>query len=268
MKKFSKAIKVSLILVTILANIATVSFAAWWGTPGYEWCFSKGITPIMTQNEMNQKVSLDDFYSILLRYLRHKGIYYYHYYDRKVPIIQTRGNVTEMNGTILGMMNDIDNYISRPSLSPNDYRKAITYMEHAEEIIQKQQNLLSRADVKSFNLYLSLAKYKAATLINVASFREQELDKYSNVKFVGILDYGIKPYYGDITRREFLILMFSLLSNQEISDEEKILEQYNDSGVLIGYNNDLMLDKNITYSEIFTFLYRFEAFEFNPVEEE
>jgi hypothetical protein len=56
MKKFSKVIKSIFILAIVFANIATVTFAAWWGTAGYEWCFSKGITSIMTQNEMNQPV--------------------------------------------------------------------------------------------------------------------------------------------------------------------------------------------------------------------
>ena len=61
MKNFSKLVKQILILGIILANIATVTFAAWWGTPGYEWCFSKGITTIMTQKEMTKKVSQADF---------------------------------------------------------------------------------------------------------------------------------------------------------------------------------------------------------------
>ena len=111
---------------------------------------------------------------------------------------------------------------------------------------------------------MSLARYKAAKLIDNTVYRTQEVAKNSNVKFAEILDYGIKPYYGNITRKEFLILMFSLLSDQKIPEED-ILQQYNESGVLIGYNSDLMLQKEITYSEIFTFLYRFEAFDFkNP----
>lgn len=261
MKKFSRAIKTILILVVILANISTVAFAAWWGTPGYEWCFSKGITTIMTQKEMNQVVSQADFYAIILRYLRYKGVE-----PGRIPI-QTEGDTTLLNSALLGMMKDINSYISKESLTPNEYRQVITYMDHAEVIIDRQQSLLSRDNIKSFNLYMSLARYKAVSLINNSIYREQESVKYSNVKFAEILEYGIKPYYGNVTRREFLILMFSLLSDQEIT-EEKIIEQYNESGVLLGYDNDLMLQKEITYSEIFTFLHRFEAFDFNPIEGE
>ena len=104
-------------------------------------------------------------------------------------------------------------------------------------------------------------------LLNDVMFRTQEMANHSNVKYAEILEYGIEPYYGNVTRREFLILMFSLLSEQKLQEQE-ILDQYNESGVLLGYEDDLMLTKDLTYSEMFTFLYRFEIFEFNPVEEE
>ena len=259
MRKFSNRMKVCVMLIVILVNTLTVTFAAWWGTPGYEWCFSKGITTIMTQNEMNQGVSQADFYAIILRYLRYKGV------DPGREPIQTVGDTGNMNSALVGMMRDIDSYISQDSLTPNEYRQVVTYTEHAELMVDKQKDLLNRDDIKAFNLYCSLARYKAASLINNAIFREQEMANYSNIKFAEILDYGVKPYYGEITRREFLILMFSLLSDQAITEEE-ILAQYNESGVLVGYNNDLMLQKEITYSEIFTFLYRFETFDFNPTE--
>ena len=54
-----------------------------------------------------------------------------------------------------------------------------------------------------------------------------------------------------------------------LSDTSKptatIIKSFNDSGVLIGYSDSLWLKKNITYSEMFAFLYRFEAYDFNPV---
>lgn len=261
MKKFSKVVKQILIIGIILANMATVTFAAWWGTPGYEWCFSRGITSIMTQKEMAKSISQADFYSVVLKYLRYKGV------EPGRNAIQTVGDVSTMNSTIIGMMNTIDKYISKDILTALEYRQVLTYINHAEDIVEKQQNLVSRDDVKSFKLYISLAKYKAATLIENASYRQAEISANSNVKYAEILDYGIKPYYGNITRREFLILMFSLLSDRNLSEEE-ILQEYNESGVLVGYNSDLMLQKEITYSEIFTFLYRFEAFDFNPSEGE
>ena len=148
MKNFSKLVKQILILGIILANIATVTFAAWWGTPGYEWCFSKGITTIMTQKEMTKKVSQADFYAIVLKYLRYKGV------EPGRNVMQTVGDVSSMNSTLLGMMNTIDKYVIKDSLTALEYRQVMTYMEHAEEIVEKQQNLISRDDIKAFKWYM------------------------------------------------------------------------------------------------------------------
>ena len=98
-------------------------------------------------------------------------------------------------------------------------------------------------------------------------YRSYVLTNIGPVKYKELIAYNIKPYYGDISRREFLVLMFSLLSEQSVSEDE-ILKQFNESGVLVGYNDDLMLSKNLTYAEMFTFLRRFEVFEFNPSPEE
>ena len=65
----------------------------------------------------------------------------------------------------------------------------------------------------------------------------------------------------DITRESFLVLMHHLLSNTNAS-ADSITKSFNEAGVLIGYDNSLWLKKNIRYSELFAFLYRFEAYDF------
>ena len=261
MKKVSSILKRTLILIIVLVNITTVAFAAWWGTPGYEWCFSKGITKVMTQKEMNKTVEQEDFYAILLRYLKYKNV------DKERSTIQTSGDVSRMNSALLGMMNDVNEYLILEELTPLQYRQVITYIEHAEIFVENQQAMLDRDQIKSFYLYLSLARYKAAMLLNDATYRLKEMAAQGNVKYSEILEYGIEPYFGKVTRKEFLVLMYSLLSEQKLSENE-IIKQYNESGVLVGYENDLMLKKEMTYSEMFTFLYRFEAFEFNPSDDD
>lgn len=269
MKKFSNVLKKSLILIIVLANISTVSFAAWWGTPGYEWCFSKGLTTMMSQKEMNQTVSQKDFYAILLRYVKYKGV------EKGKEVVQTSGSLKNVNSALVGMMNEINEYLVMKTLTPNQYRQVTTYIGHADRIVNEQlellesgkRNLISRKEIESFKLYLSLAKYKAAMLLNNPEIRRNEIAANSNVKYAEILEYGIEPYYGNVTRRDFLILMFSLLSEQRLTENE-ILKQFNETGVLVGYDDDLMLSKELTYSEMFTFLYRFEIFEFNPVPED
>ena len=118
-----------------------------------------------------------------------------------------------------------------------------------------------------FDLYLSLCRYKAATLISYTDvYRKAEMGKYGNVKYKDIYFYGMNPYFGKITRKEFLILMYTLLSNDSSMQDDSIISTFNTSGVLLGYDNDLWLNERITYAEMFTFLYRFEAFDFETGE--
>jgi hypothetical protein len=137
MKKFSGVFKKVLIFVIVFANLATVSFAAWWGTPGYEWSFSKGFTPMMTQKEMNNVVEKEDFYAILLRYLRYKGV------DKNRNVRQTLGSTRNINSALVGMMNEVNSYLVMPALNPSQYRQVITYISHAERTVETQKNLLN-----------------------------------------------------------------------------------------------------------------------------
>ena len=66
---------------------------------------------------------------------------------------------------------------------------------------------------------------------------------------------------GEMSRGAFLTLMYNLMSNQT-ADEDTVAKMFNDSGVLLGYDNSLWLTQNLKYSEMLTFLYRFEAFDF------
>ena len=154
----------------------------------------------------------------------------------------------------------MNGYTTRTYLTPNEYRVVESYIDHGRDTFSKYSSFI-RNDVRNIDLYLALSKYKAATLINDREYREYVLSRLGNVRNAAILEYGIIPYTTNISRREFLLLMHSLLSSQNLSDQE-VLNRFNDTGVLIGYQNDLMLDKNLTYTEMLTFLYRFEIYDF------
>ena len=133
-------------------------------------------------------------------------------------------------------------------------------------------DMLTRDSLKDIYLYFSLAKYKAATLISDPNYKNLVLKNIGpnsvynvgNVAYKEIIDNNINPYFGDISRKEFLILMFSLLSEQNVSDDE-ILKQFAEAGVLVGYEDgEYQLQNPLTYAEMFTFLRRFEIFDFNP----
>lgn len=263
MKKHLKTSKyiVAVLLLTIVLFTSNVSLAAWWATPGYEWALSRGLTSVKTKTQLDKTVTHTDFYSIILRYLTIKGI------EPEGKLAHHTDDMSYMNNIIAGLFELINTYTSRDYLTPDQYRIVEGYVNHAKQTFEDYKQYLTRENMKNVDLYLNLSKYKAATLINDREFKQLTLSRLGNVKNSEIFAYGIIPYAGEITRREFLLLMFDLLSSQGISDEE-VIKSFNDAGVLIGYQSDLMLDKQITYSEMLTFMYRFEIYDFNPVPDE
>ena len=249
-------------LVTLaILMVMPMTFAAWWGTPGYEWCLSQGITSVMSQSELNKPVTNERFYDILLKYLRTQNISKHSAINRSFE-----GYTENINPIFSGMATEINKYLDKTSLTPQEYKQVISYIDHAESNISTHLSLLNRSDAKDFFLYLSLARYRAATLIGYTTdYRRTEMAKYNNVKYKDIFLYGLKPYFGKITRKEFLVLMFTLLAPpskvSEYSDEG-IIDLFNSSGVLLGWDDDLWLNERITYAEMFTFLNRFDWFDF------
>ena len=262
--------------MTIVAStLSTSAFAAWtWSTPGYEWAREKRLTSITNTSVLNNKVSHANFYSILIKYLDLKGV------RPKAEVRQNVENANTFNKALQGVVSDVEEYITRTSLTPQEYREVVTYINHMRSVadgfdigtLPNNADMLTRDSLKDIYLYFSLAKYKAATLISDPSYKNLVLKNegptpvynVGNVAYKEIIDYNIKPYFGDISRKEFLILMFSLLSEQNVSDDE-ILNQFAEAGVLVGYEDgEYQLQNPLTYAEMFTFLRRFEIFDFNP----
>lgn len=262
-KKNSKIIKLILILSVLFAVMSTTVFAAWWGLPGYEWARTKGLTALANNSTLNNKVSHENFYSILIKYLKYKNV------APKKNIVQ-HNTSNNFNKALDGIVEEINTYLNKEVLTPKEYRNVATYTEHIKKTINENTGLLSRDNVKTINLYLSLVKYSAAVKINDDSYRTYVLNSLGAVKYRELVTYNIKPYFGDISRKEFLVLMFSLLSERDLSEDD-IIKEFSDAGVLLGFDTEgqeLGLSKDLTYAEMFTFLKRFEIFDFNPTENE
>lgn len=261
MRIHSNVLKKILMIIAVMCTVSSTCFAAWWGTPGYEWGLSKGLTPVKSQASLDKAVSHTDLYATILKYLKLKGV------TPSGRNIHHNDDMEYLNNVVAGWFEIVNSYTSRSSLTPNQYREAAKKIDDGRRTFNEYSRYITKNNIKNIDLYLALSKYKAATLIDDREYREYELARLGNIKNAEILSYGIIPYAGEISRREFLLLMHSLLSSRQLSGEE-IIKQFNDTGVLIGYQSDLMLDKELTYSEMLAFLYRFEIFEFNPVIEE
>jgi hypothetical protein len=260
MKKFSKYINCIAIVMLLMFIFTNTCFALWWGTPGYEWALSNKLISVKTNSQLDTVVLHKDFYSILLKYLTMKNIPYknsvtqYEYYDNT-------------NNVAKSLFELINVYSVKSELTAEEYRQATSLIDHGMKIIEDQKSFLERDNVKNLNEYLVCVKYKIATLIKDYNYKKYVLSTITQPPNAEVFDYAFSPFAGNITRREFLILMFNLISENQISNDE-IIQQFIDGGVLIGYRNDYMLDKEMTYTEMLTFLHRFEVFDFNPVPEE
>ncbi len=264
MKK--RLIFVFITVLTLLIMIGTSSLAAWWGTPGYEWALARGLTSMKTQSQLTKTVTISDYYEIILKYLNLKGV------ATKNEIVQNTQVGSFYNGALTGMMNQAASYIdsSVKSVSPQQYKILNEYIENAKRLMVEYSNDLSRDNLKDLNLFLDLVKYRGAMLLSEETKAEEDYKRnilygLRNTKYAASLSYGIMPICGKITRGDFLVLMHNLLSSRELTRDD-IIKSFNESGVLLGYYNNLWLDEEIRYSEILTFLYRFESYDFNATE--
>lgn len=251
-----KIISLLLLLTILMAN--TTVFGVWWGTPGYEWALANKLTTVKSTSQLNKNVSLSDFYTTVIKYLQLKGI------TPRNETIHHEDNMDGVDNVSKGIFEIINNYNTKESLTIQQYYIVENYVEHAKTTLEsymEYSQYLTKDSLKNIKLYLDLSKYKAATLIGNRSDREYILAKLGNIKNTEIIDYHMLPYAGEITRKEFLVVMYDLISTNEIN-EDSIIKAFGDAGVLIGLDTGLELDKRITYSEMLTFLYRFEIFDF------
>ena len=252
-----------ILVLTLLIFAGTSSYAAWWGTPGYEWALGKGLTSIKTQAQLNRKVTLSDYYNTIIKYLNMKGT------TPKDRIVQSIYVDNLYNGAIEGMVKEVNTYIGSTvtSLTPQRYKALSEYVDNAKRLMAEYSNDLPRDNLKDLNLFFDLAKYRGATLLSEQTPIEKEyknnvLYSLRNTKYASSISYGIMPMCGTITRGDFLVLMHNLLSSRRLTTND-IIRSFNESGVLLGYYNSLWLDEEIKYSEMLTFLYRFEAYDFD-----
>lgn len=259
MRKSSRTKKIIVMtLLVVMMLMSTNVFAVWWATPGYEWALSNGLTSVKTTTQLNRNVSLSDFYSTVVKYLKLKGI------SSVNESIHHEDDMDGIDNVAKGIFNIVNSYNSRDKITLQQYRIVENYIEHGRKTLEdykEYSQYLTTENVKNIDLYLALSKYRAAMLIESRQDREMILARLGNIKNAEILYYNILPYAGEITRQEFLLVMYDLLSTNE-KNNEAVIADFNEAGVLVGFETGLELDKKITYSEMLTFLYRFEIFEF------
>ena len=167
MKKTLKAIKmkniICLLLIVIMMMTSTTIFAAWhWANPGYEWALSNRLTSVKSTKQLDKYVTLSDFYSTVLKYLRLKGI------TPKNKEIHHEDAMEGLDNVAKGIFQIINDYNSKKSLTIQQYYQVDNYVEHGKKTLEKYMdysNYLTKDSLKNIQSYLDLSKYRAATLI-------------------------------------------------------------------------------------------------------
>lgn len=261
MKKSSRIKRViSLLILVVIMMTSSNALAVWWATPGYEWALSNKLTTVKSTSQLNKNVTLTDFYSTVIKYLKLKGI------EPRDETIHHEDDMDGLDNVASGIFKIINSYNTKNSITIQQYYIVENYVDHGRKTLEnymEYSQYLTRDSLKNIDLYLELSKYKAATLIESRSDREYILAQLGSIKNREIINYHMLPYAGDITREEFLLVMYDLISTNEMGDEA-VIKAFEEAGVLIGFETGLELDKKITYSEMLTFLYRFEIFDFEP----
>lgn len=264
--KNSSRFKISIIMCMMLIMMFAMSsnvFAVWWATPGYEWALTNGLTNIKSTSQLKQNVSLSDFYTVAIKYLKLQGI------SPRNESIHHEDDMDGIDNVAKGIFDIINGYNSRESLTIQQYYIVENYIDHGRETLEKYidySQYMTRDSLKNIDLYLVLSKYRAATLIGSRSDREYILSKIGYVKNSEIIQYNMLPYASNLTRKEFLLVMYDLISPIE-KDDNAVIDAFYEAGTLIGFDTGLELDKKITYSEMYTFLYRFNGFDFDTDDE-
>ena len=141
----SRFLKGILMLIIAVSMFSSTCFGAWWGTPGYEWGLSKGLTSVKSQRSLEEPVTHADLYSTILKYLYMKGI------SPSYRSVHHRDDMTYLNNVVAGVFGLINNYTSRSYLTPDDYRIVESYIDHGRDTFYKYKSFI-RNDMR--NRYL------------------------------------------------------------------------------------------------------------------
>ena len=261
--RFKISIIMCMMLIMMFAMSSNVFAAFWWGDPGYNWALTSGLDNIKPKSQANQTMLLSDFYTLAINYLKLYKI------SPRNESIHHEDDMDGIDNVAKGIFDIINGYNSRESLTIQQYYIVENYIDHGRETLEKYidySQYMTRESLKNIDLYLALSKYRAATLIGSRSDREYILSKIGYVKNSEIIQYNMLPYASSLTRKEFLLVMYDLISPIE-KDDDTIINDFYEADVLRGYGTGLELDKKITYAEAYSFLYRFGGFDFGTDDE-
>lgn len=245
MKKYFKTIILSVLLLFVM--IINVNAESWY-TNGYNWARNTGIIKQKTNKQLGQNVDPVEFYTILFKYFEQNNMLIYYKY-------QKQDDYKNDNYALVATDRKLTALANKEWITNNEYKTAKTLIDKANNLIDKNQKHFTKGEKASIKYYLEVMNYILYNKIYDYDYKiTQSVKKPQNGDM--FIKYHMIPFYGEVTREEFLNLMYRYTVNPEENNVAKIIKNYTDTGVLLGYDNNLMLTVKLTYAHFTTFLSR------------
>lgn len=244
MKKF-----VLTIILTIVLSIPVYSSTQWYAE-GYTWAKDQKIITNKTKTQLLSNISPNDFYNMLFKYFDLVGVInptdsYFKLDDYKSD-----------NYILVASERQLTAYMQKEWLTNDEYKKAASLISNARNVLDKNKKYFDDSEITSINYYLNMMEYLLHSKIYDYEYKLQiYVKKPANAdKFI---QYKLIPYYGEITREEFLnLLYYYTVANGSSFSTGLMVGYYKYNNVLLGYDNNLMLTSHLNYAHFVTFLNR------------
>lgn len=243
MKKF-----VLIMLMTIIISIPVTANAAWYSN-GYAWANSKGIIEKKTDAQLLTNVAPADFYAMLFKYFDLINV--------NIPASYFKMDDYKTDNYILVATDrQLTTYASKDWLTNDEYKKAVTLIENARNILDKNAKYFTESEKQSIEYYLTIMEYLMYTKIYDNDYKSQVyVAKPKNADL--FIEYKLIPFYGEITREEFLNLVYKYtVADGATFSSGVTVGYYKYYDVLRGYDNNLMLTDRLNYAHFVTFISR------------
>ena len=243
---------ISLICIIVCMVFSNVSMAATWYSDGYSWARSNGIIGGKTHNQLMSYVSAKEFYTMFFKYLDYVGA---------SSINQTYVKIDDYksdNYILVSVDRQLTQLAKKDWITNDEYKRAVALIENARNILNTNAEYFTTQESDSIHYYLDIMNYILYTKIYDYEYRLQVyckkpsgVDKFEKYKLI--------PYYGQITREEFLNLLYMYRVKQSNNfSTTDCVTYFMRNGVLLGYDNNPMLSMKLTNAHLVTFIYRME----------
>ncbi len=246
--------KVICFICIIVIAFCNVSFASWIDD-GYSWARNNGIIGTKTTSQLLKNMTAEDFYTMLFKYFDKNPTAFYASVQYQDDYFKMDDYKTD-NYILVSMDRELTKIVAKEWITNAEYKKGITLIENAQNILNKNGKYFTDEEKQNIEYYLKVMRYLLREKIYDNEFK---LTQYASVPLNGpkFIEYRLIPYYGVISREEFLNLMYkySQAHNNTFSTGQCI-GYYIQQNVLKGYDNNFMLAVKLNYAHFTTFLSR------------